>query len=177
MAIGKANVLQELLLLEADRTVPRRVAVYPDCPLTLSATCRTASPRMTCERLITVLQLVDRAVIDGTPEAIPGQLPDWFKGQFRPSQSKVEAEEWLNIWRKAPAIKQAEMQKKLGWDLDGLLYWLWPENRLWYLKSINWDERTLLIDIAVWDVPIPTEDFETVIQYCAAPDLVSIVIS
>lgn len=93
--------------------------------------------------LLSSIHLLDAGDYENL-EVAAGKLPKWFLDQSPKPLSKLEADRWLEKWSASSSSEQREMQSQLGWSAPDWLYWLIPENRLWYVIAASKESSSLV---------------------------------
>lgn len=80
--------------------------------------------------------------------------------------------EWRSILPKEFIDSFLDHTKEDDWTLDDWLYWLKPENRFWFLWSINEKNSNYLeIKIIVYEHPYPWESLEVLFMKLGTSEL------
>jgi hypothetical protein len=110
------------------------------------------------QRVKEVMHIISERILSDWPsdEQWKPLLPEWFLSACVPPRTKEESDRFMAWWRSLPPDRQAQVEREDKWSLEGWLYWMIPENRVWTW----WDARvldadTVIVAVEVTDWPFP----------------------
>ena len=86
-------------------------------------------------------------------------LPNWFLKRFAGEESQEEAEQWLQWWHSLADIERAAAAERSGWSLSGWLYWMQPQQRMWFWWSscvVDPDMVEVVVEVSEYPTPMGT---------------------
>ena len=86
------------------------------------------------DKIKEVMSVVNRHTKDSlTEDEWRVYLPNWFVKKCASEVTSEEADTWMKSWKKLPWKQKTQTND--DWTLLGWLYWLMPENRVWFWHS------------------------------------------
>jgi hypothetical protein len=119
---------------------------------------RCDEPHRVIDNAISVMAVVDQAAMGDWPDdaKLAELLPPWFVQSCAPELSQDEAERWLAWWQSLSPAKQARVELEQRWSLSQWLYWMSPEQRVWYWWSavvVGNHRGVVTIQVDEWPFP------------------------
>jgi len=86
-----------------------------------------------------LLICVDEASLNGwlPDEVWLKKLPLWFTQACAVSLTKDQADARLAQWRRLTPEQQAKAERDQQWSLDNWLWWMTPNQRMWFWWDVN----------------------------------------
>jgi hypothetical protein len=121
--------------------------------------------RLILQRCQEVMQLIIRFQIEKWPseEEWYKLLPKWFISACAPEKTPEEEAEYLERWRQLSTKEQVLLEEESSWSVMEWVSWFEPsdnpcDQRYWFWwDAFITDPSTLLVAIAVVDIPFPSE--------------------
>ena len=111
------------------------------------------------EKAKAILRIINQNSLGSWPnEAEWGRLlPSWFVEKCELEKSDRETQEWLDWWRELSDERKADVERNQAWTLDGWLYYLAPEQRLWFWwDAVTLTEYDFAVAVEAQEWPFPT---------------------
>ena len=94
-------------------------------------------------------------------------LPYWFVDFCSPEMTQLENDEWLAHWRTLNESDKRSVEVRKVWSLADWLYWMDPENRVWFYASLTTPTpQKALITIFTFEETPPIGALEWLIKAC-----------
>jgi hypothetical protein len=165
MSLENFNIENAVLRgLKNDKIISPR---YIRMPVDVECTIFSPLPMQCIHRVVNILRDIDDQIVSGETVIKPEMVPSWFLSKFQPTPTRENIDNRLRQIRTADSNSRLKLMRE-NWDFDGWSYWILPEERQWFIKSLEPSRDAIIVRLAVPGMPAPLGALEILLVFCGA---------